>query len=60
MANGRSGRPVRKAESGTRAVLTLRLDGGVKNLAAELAAGFGMTVAEYIEALVLRDAGKTR
>jgi antitoxin component of RelBE/YafQ-DinJ toxin-antitoxin module len=39
-------------------VLTLRLDGSVKNLAAAMAAGYGMTVAEYVESLVMRDAGE--
>ena len=47
------------AEPGSRAVLTLRLDGSVKNMAARMAAGYGMTVAEYVESLVLRDAGET-
>lgn len=60
VANGRSGRPAKPADDGSRAVLTLRWDGRTKNLAIGLAAGYGMTVAEYLEALVLRDAGETR
>ena len=59
MADGRSGRRPVPAEPGSRAVLTLRLDGSVKNMAARMAAGYGMTVAEYVESLVLRDAGET-
>lgn len=60
MANGRSGRPPkRSAGSGSRAVLTVRVDGDTKNLVIDLAAGYGMTVAEYLEALVLRDAGES-
>lgn len=60
MANGRAGRPPKEAVDGERAVLTLRLDGRTKNLAASLAVGYGMTVAEYVEALVMRDAGENR
>lgn len=58
MANGRSGRPAAPSEDGERTRLTLRWDGGTKSLAVTLAAGYGMTVAEYLEALVMRDAGE--
>lgn len=60
MAHGRSGRPATLADPQSRSVLTLRLDGTTKNLAIELATGYDMTIAEYIETLILRDAGQTR
>lgn len=59
MADGRAGRRPVHAPDGSRAVLTLRMDGKVKNLAASMASGYGMTVAEYVESLVMRDAGET-
>ena len=59
MADGRSGRSPVPARAGERCVLTLRMEGSVKNKAAEMAAGYGMTVAEYVESLVMRDAGET-
>lgn len=60
MANGRAGRPAKPAVTGERASLTIRLDGEAKNLIAEMAAGYGLTIAEYLEALARRDrAGAT-
>lgn len=60
MANGRSGRPPAKADPASRAVVTLRVDGTTKNLLIEMAAGYGLTLAEYVESLVERDrAGAT-
>jgi hypothetical protein len=59
MANGRAGRPPKPAEPGGRTTITLRLDGQTKNLAIEMADQYGLTIAEYVEALIERDRART-
>jgi antitoxin component of RelBE/YafQ-DinJ toxin-antitoxin module len=60
MADGRQGRPVKRArdtDAGTK--LTIRMDGRTKNLIADMAASYGLTIGEYLETLVNRDATRT-
>jgi len=60
MADGRQGRPVKKSkdlDAGTK--LTVRVDGRTKNLIADMAASYGLTIGEYLETLVNRDASRT-
>lgn len=60
MADGRQGRPVKRArddDAGSK--LTVRLSGRTKNLLADMAASYGLTIGEYLETLVNRDAPRT-
>lgn len=58
MADGRQGRPASRAEEGRPAKVTIRVDGATKNLMAEMAASYGLTIGEYLEVLVNRDAAR--
>ena len=60
MADGRQGRPVQKAKDPDASTkLTVRVDGRTKNLIADMAASYGLTIGEYLETLVNRDASRT-
>lgn len=56
MANGRQGRPPTRADNNTPTMLTIRLQGSTKNLIADMADSYGLTIAEYLQTLVERDA----
>lgn len=55
MVKSKVGRPPKKAEPGTTTTVTVRLTAKVKNLIVEMAEGYGLSIAEYITALVERD-----
>jgi hypothetical protein len=60
MADGRQGRPVKRArDTDASTKLTIRMDGRTKNLIADMAASYGLTIGEYLETLVNRDATRT-
>lgn len=59
MAAGRQGRPPSTAPEGTTAKVTARVPARTKNLLAEMADLYGLTISEYIQALVDRDASET-
>jgi hypothetical protein len=60
MADGRQGRPVKRARADTdEAKLTVRMTGRTKNLLADMATSYGLTIGEYLETLVNRDASRT-
>ena len=59
MAAGRQGRPPSRAPEGTTAKVTARVPARTKNLLAEMADLYGLTISEYIQALVDRDASET-
>ena len=52
------GRPVKEAET-EHANITMRIPGRTKNLIAQLADGYDMTITEYLLTLVSRDAAQT-
>jgi uncharacterized protein (DUF1778 family) len=54
----RMGRPVKQAEH-AHSTITMRISGETKNLIAELADGYDMTITEYLLTLVSRDAAQT-
>lgn len=54
----RMGRPVKTAEN-KYSTITMRISGDTKNLIAELADGYDMTITEYLLTLVSRDAAQT-
>ena len=56
MANGRQGRPPTIAPHGQPTMLTIRLLGETKNKIAEMADLYGLTISEYLQSLVERDA----
>lgn len=56
MANGRQGRPPTRATEGTPTMLTVRMQGETKNLIAEMAERYGLSIGEYLQSLVERDA----
>lgn len=58
MADGRQGRPVSRAGDGEQTKVTIRVDGATKNLMADMAASYGLTIGEYLEVLVNRDAAR--
>jgi len=58
MANGRQGRPPVIAIDGTTAKITVRVPARTKNLAAEMADLYGLTMSEYLQSLVDRDASE--
>lgn len=58
MADGRQGRPPARADEGEPAKITIRVDGATKNLMADMAASYGLTIGEYLEVLVNRDAAR--
>lgn len=58
MAEGRQGRPPSRADDGKPTKVTIRVDGSTKNLMAEMAASYGLTIGEYLEVLVNRDAAR--
>lgn len=57
MANGRGGRPAKRAD-GKWATVTVRVPAWFKNHLLEVAEGYDMSLTEYLTALVLRDAPK--
>lgn len=60
MADGRQGRPVRRVpDDDGRTRVTVRMTGRAKNLLADMAASYGLTIGEYLETLVNRDAART-
>ena len=58
MAGGRQGRPPSPAPEGTVAKVTARVPARTKNLMAEMADLYGLTISEYLQALVDRDASE--
>jgi uncharacterized protein (DUF1778 family) len=52
------GRPVKEASS-ENSTITIKISGKTKNLIAELADGYDMTITEYLLTLVSRDAAQT-
>ena len=58
MAAGRQGRPPSTAPEGTTAKVTARVPARTKNLMAEMAGLYGLTISEYLQALVDRDAAE--
>jgi predicted HicB family RNase H-like nuclease len=58
MADGRQGRPPARATEGEQTKVTVRVSGETKNLLAEMAASYGLTIGEYLEVLVNRDAAR--
>lgn len=56
MSDGRNGRPPSKAKDGTPTKLTVRVDAETKNRMVDMAASYGLTLGEYLEVLVNRDA----
>jgi uncharacterized protein (DUF1778 family) len=54
----RMGRPVKEVET-EYANITMRIPGRTKNLIAQLADGYDMTITEYLLTLVSRDAAQT-
>lgn len=58
MADGRQGRPVSRAEEDQQTKVTVRMHGATKNLMADMAASYGLTIGEYLEVLVNRDASR--
>jgi uncharacterized protein (DUF1778 family) len=54
----RMGRPVKEASS-ENSTITIKISGKTKNLIAELADGYDMTITEYLLTLVSRDAAQT-
>jgi hypothetical protein len=52
------GRPVKTVDS-EYSTITMRIPGNTKNLIAELADGYDMTITEYLLTLVSRDAAQT-
>ncbi len=54
----RMGRPVKTVDS-EYSTITMRIPGNTKNLIAELADGYDMTITEYLLTLVSRDAAQT-
>jgi len=58
MAAGRQGRPPVTAPDGTTAKVTARVPARTKNLLAEMADLYGLTISEYLQVLVDRDASE--
>ncbi len=58
MADGRQGRPPKTATDDRPAKVTVRVAGDAKNLMVEMAASYGLTIGEYLETLVRRDAAR--
>ncbi len=49
------GRPPRRAEAGTSVTLTIRIPAEIKNQMIDMAEAYGLSITEYISALVDRD-----
>jgi hypothetical protein len=58
MADGRQGRPPARATGDGPTKVTVRVSGEAKNLLVEMAASYGLTIGEYLETLVRRDASR--
>ena len=58
MVAGRQGRPPSHAPEGTTAKVTARVPARTKNLLAEMADLYGLTISEYLQVLVDRDASE--
>ncbi len=54
----RTGRPPRRAETGTNTTITIRIPAETKNLLIDMADGYDMTIADYITLLATRDAAQ--
>ena len=58
MADGRQGRPPARAKDDLPTTVTVRVSAATKNLMADMAASYGLTMGEYLEVLVNRDASR--